>query len=144
MSAVDKILSHLTRVRRIAPGRWSACCPAHDSKSGDSLRIRDMEDGRLLMHDFGGCSVESVLGAIGLDMTVLFPPRHDAPGAGHKPERRPFIPADVFEIARREIGIAAVISCDMHAQKTVSDDDHNRLLQSVQTIDRIAEVSYAR
>ena len=143
MSAVDIILSHLTRVRRSAPGKWIACCPAHDDKH-PSLNIRELDDGRLLLKCFGGCSTQEVVGAVGLSMESLFPPRDAKPAAGTKPERRPFIPADVFEIARREIGIAAVISCDMHAQKTVSDDDHNRLLQAVQTLDRIAEVSYAR
>ena len=142
MTGADNLLSRLDRVRRIAPGRWSACCPAHDSKSGDSLRIREADDGRILLYDFGGCSLEAVLGAMGLDMTALFPPRLAEPGAGHKPERRPFLPADVFDIARSQIGVVALISCDMHADKSVSDVDHHRLLQAVQTLDRIVEVAY--
>ena len=144
MSAVDKILSHLTRVRRSAPGKWIADCSAHESKSKQSLAVRELGDGRVLMHCFGGCSVEAVLGAIGLAMEDLFPQRLPTPGAGSKPERRPFLPSDVFDIARKEIGVVAVIACDMHRHKSVSDTDHDRLLQAVQTIDRIAEVAYAR
>jgi hypothetical protein len=141
--STDKLLSHLTRVKRTAPGKWSACCPAHEDRS-PSLAVRELDDGRVLVHCFGGCSVEEIVGAVGLGMEDLFPPRRAAPGAGTKPERRPFIPADVFDIARREIGVAAVISCDMHSHKSISDDDHDRLLQAVQTMDRIAEAAYAR
>jgi hypothetical protein len=143
LSAADKVLPRLPRVKRTAPGKWSACCPAHEDKS-PSLSIRELEDGRLLLYCFGGCSVEEVVGAVGLGMEDLFPPRGAAPGAGTKPERRTFIPADVFDIARKEIGVAAIISCDMHSHKAISDDDHDRLLQAVQTLDRIAEVAYAR
>ena len=144
MSTADKLLSRLQRVKRTAPGKWVACCPAHDSKSGGSLAIRELEDGRVLLHCFGGCSVESVLTAIGLDIAALFPPRPTTPGAGTKPERRQFLPSDVFEIARKEIGVAAVISCDMHAQKSVSDEDRDRLLHAAQTLDRVAEAAYER
>lgn len=143
MSAADKLLPRLNRVKRTAPGKWIACCPAHDDKS-PSLAIRETEDGRVLVHCFGGCSVESVLGAIGLDMAALFPERDRTPGAGPKPERRPWLPADVFDLARREVGIVAVIACDMHSVRTVSDGDHARLLRAASTLDRIAEASYDR
>ncbi len=140
---IDKILPHLTRVKRTAPGKWIACCPAHEDRS-PSLAVRELDDGRVLLHCFAGCSVEEIVGAVGLGMEDLFPPRPIAPGTGTKPERRPWIPSDVFDIARRHIGAAAVIACDMHAAKTVSDEDHERLLVAASTLDRIAEVAYDR
>ncbi len=143
MSAADKVLPRLTRVKRTAPGKWIACCPAHEDRS-PSLAVRELDDGRLLLHCFGGCSVAEVVGAVGLGMEDLFPPSDINPGAGRKPERRPWIPSDVFDIARREVGIAAVIACDMRDDKTVSDEDHERLLEVARTLDRIAEVAYAR
>jgi hypothetical protein len=143
MNAATNLLSRLQHVKRTGPGKWSASCPTREDKS-PSLAVRELDDGTLLLHDFGGDSVEAIVGAIGLGLSDLFPPRPTTPGAGRKPERRPFIPVDVFEIARREIGVVAILACDMHAQRTVSDADHDRLLQAVQTLDRIAEVSYAR
>lgn len=74
MSA-DNLLSRLDRVRKTGRAEWVACCPAHDSKSRQSLAISETADGRVLIHDFGGCSPAEVLGAIGLDFAELFPER---------------------------------------------------------------------
>jgi hypothetical protein len=41
------------------------------------LAIRELADGRVLVHDFGGCAVEDVLGAVGMKMADLFPERID-------------------------------------------------------------------
>ena len=71
--SIDALLSRLEKVRNTGPDSWSACCPAHDDK-GPSLSIRDA-DGKLLIHCFAGCSVHDVVGAVGLDIADLFPPR---------------------------------------------------------------------
>ncbi len=96
---VDKILQRLDHVRQRGHGQWSARCPAHDDR-GPSLTVKELADGKLLLHCFGGCSVAEVVGAVGLGMEDLFPPSDINPGAGRKPERRPWIPSDVFDIAR--------------------------------------------
>ena len=71
------LLSRLERVRKTGPDRWVACCPCHDSTSKSSLAIRELPDGRVLLHDFGGCGIEDVLGSVGLTITDLFPERID-------------------------------------------------------------------
>ena len=71
------LLSRLDRVRKVGLGRWVAACPSHDSRSKSSLAIRELPDGRVLLRDFGGCTVEDVLGAVGLTMAELFPERID-------------------------------------------------------------------
>jgi len=73
--SVDTLLSRLERVRKTGAAEWVACCPAHDSKSKSSLAIKEASDGRVLIHDFGGCSASEVLSAIGLDFADLFPER---------------------------------------------------------------------
>ncbi len=79
--SVDNLLSRLDRVRKTGRADWVACCPAHDSRSRQSLAISETADGRVLIHDFGGCSPAEVLGALGLDFTDLFPERdHDDAG----------------------------------------------------------------
>lgn len=71
MSA-ELILSHLSKVRRMGPDRWMACCPAHQDKS-PSLSIRECSDGRVLIHCWTGCGANDVLDAIGLTFDALFP-----------------------------------------------------------------------
>ena len=139
MSAADRRLPHLPRVKRTAPGKWPACCPAHESKSGSSLSVRELDDGRLLVHCFGGCSVESVLGAIGLDMTDLFPERVAAPGAGTAPQRLRLSASQAIEILERETMIVAVVGGDMVRKKDITEPDHRRLIQAVSRVQFIAQ-----
>ena len=136
--STDKVLSHLTRVKRTAPGKWSACCPAHEDRS-PSLAVRELDDGRVLVHCFGGCSVESVLGAIGLDMTDLFPERVAAPGAGTAPQRLRLPASQAIEILERETMIVAVVGGDMVRKKDITETDHRRLIQAVSRVQFIAQ-----
>jgi len=66
------LVDQLDKVVSIGPNRWKACCPAHADKS-PSLSIRQLEDGRVLLHCFAGCSAEEVVGSVGFDMQDLFP-----------------------------------------------------------------------
>jgi hypothetical protein len=68
----DKLLDRLDGVRETGPGRWQACCPAHDD-SGPSLSITQKGDGDLLLHCFAGCPTRSVLDAVGLRFPDLHP-----------------------------------------------------------------------
>ncbi len=79
-SPIDRLLERLERVKATGPGRWSACCPAHDDKS-PSLAIRELGDERVLLHCFTGCSTADVLAAVGLEFADLFPP--DSRAIGH-------------------------------------------------------------
>ena len=72
VSKAQLILDRLEKVRREREGQWNACCPAHNDRS-PSLAVGETQDGRVLVHCHGGCSVEDVLIAIGLDMTDLYP-----------------------------------------------------------------------
>jgi hypothetical protein len=109
------LLSRLDRVRQTGPGRWVACCPSHDSTSKSSLAIRELPDGRVLLHDFGGCSTEDVLGAVGLEMGDLFPERIDTTPES-KGDRRyrsrqhqRFDAASLIRVVHAEVLMAATI-----------------------------------
>lgn len=69
---VEEIIARLDKVKATGKGRWMACCPAHQDRS-PSLSIREAEDGRVLLHCFGGCSVHDVTAAVGLELADLFP-----------------------------------------------------------------------
>jgi hypothetical protein len=71
MSGVNRILDRLAGVKQTGPGRWMAKCPAHEDRT-PSLSIRETEDGRILINDFGGCGSIEVMAAIDLKLSDLF------------------------------------------------------------------------
>ncbi len=81
---VDVLLTRLDAVRQVGPGRWLARCPAHDDRHA-SLSLRELDDGRVLVHDFAGCSVEDVLAAAGLTFDALYPEQ----ASGHQAQAIP-------------------------------------------------------
>src|SRR5438128_7495432 len=66
----DTIVGRLKGMRRIGGG-WIALCPAHDDHD-PSLSITVGEDGRTLLHCHAGCSAESIVGALGIQLADLF------------------------------------------------------------------------
>lgn len=69
---IDLVLQRLDKVKANGPGKWKACCPAHDDKD-PSLSIREAGDGKVLLHCWAGCDTADVLAAIGLTVRDLFP-----------------------------------------------------------------------
>ena len=128
----DVLLSHLDKVRRTGQDRWIACCPAHDDK-GPSLAIRETDDGRVLVHCFAGCSVHEVIGAVGLDLSALFPPRE----SDHhfvKSEHRPFPAADVLRCIAFEALVVAAAGAALLSGQPFTELDRERLVVAVSRI----------
>ena len=98
--SIDNLLSRLEKVKSKGSNQWVACCPSHDDKS-PSLSIREVEDGRILIHCFAGCNTQSVLASISLDMNDLFPERL----GDFKRLKRPTLPA----AALSAVGLEALI-----------------------------------
>ena len=67
---LDQILNRLDGVKNHGNGRFMAKCPSHEDKTA-SLGITEKDD-RILIHCFGGCETQWVLGGIGLQMSDLF------------------------------------------------------------------------
>jgi len=132
MSKIDVILSRLDKVRPGSMrGTWMARCPAHNDK-GPSLSIRELDDGRILIHDFGGCDTSDVLGALGLRIDDLFaepsPGHHDARnGKRYGIERRPFPASDTLRCIAYECLIVLTCAVDVHTGNQISDADRERL-----------------
>jgi hypothetical protein len=123
----DRLLSRLEGVKRTGPGRWIARCPAHADKRA-SLSIRELEDGRILVHDFAQCSVHEVLAAAGLGMEDLFPPKEIQHG---RPERRPFPAADILRCIGFEALVVASAGAAMLTGEPLSGVDRERLMLAV-------------
>jgi hypothetical protein len=127
----DALLSRLEKVKHTSSGRWTACCPAHDDKS-PSLSIREVDGGRVLVHCFAGCSVEDILGSVGLEFDALFP---EKPIEHAKRERRPFNAADVLECVSNEARIAAVASANIQRGMNLSEVDRERLMTAASRLE---------
>ena len=131
MSA-EILLQRLDKVRRTGPDRWIASCPTRTDKN-PSMTIRELPDGRVLVHDFGGESVHEILAAVGLELSDLFPknPLSD----GRKSERKPFYAVDALRCLAFEaklIRLAALVTLKGNA---LSDHDHDRLAIAVERIE---------
>ncbi|MEK6212232.1 MAG: DNA primase [Pseudomonadota bacterium] len=118
----DVLLARLDIVRRTGPGTWLARCPSHKDKT-PSLSIRELDDGRVLVHDFAGCAVEDVLSAVGLTFDALFPERLGE----FKPERRPFPAADVLRAVGFETLLVATAAGNIANGIRLSETDRQRL-----------------
>ena len=129
MSPAEKLLPHLDKLRKAGAGRWSARCCAHEDK-GPSLAIRELDDGRLLLHCFAGCTVSEIVGAVGMTMEDLFPER--AAGEHSAPQRpRKIITAtQALDMLHTEAQTAALCAANLAYGVTLTDDDRALLLQA--------------
>ncbi len=83
---LEEFVSRLQGVHPRGTGRWSARCPAHEDRS-PSLSIKEGADGRILLHDFGGCTPREIVAALGLTLADLF---NDSPlPKGQRPAPQP-------------------------------------------------------
>lgn len=138
MTPVELLLSRLQKVKG-RNGSWTACCPAHNDK-GPSLAVREADDGRVLLHCFAGCETLSVVQALGMDMTDLFPPdnkRRDYPVEG-KPKLKPaFYASDLIRILGFEALVVSICASDLRKGKPLNDEDYERLKVAQQRIEEV-------
>lgn len=133
MTQVEQLLSRLARVKG-RNGSWTACCPAHDDK-GPSLAVTAREDGRILMHCFAGCDISDVLGALGMDMNDLFPPKSKTQD-GIRPAIKPaFFASDLMRIIHLESLVVQIVAFDIAKGKPVTEETRERMLTAYHRID---------
>lgn len=141
MRPIEPILARVEH-KRVRPGVYSFRVPTREDKHW-SGRLRECDDGRVLLWDFGGDNASDILDAIGLTLADLFP--KPELGTHHFARlRRPFMPADIFDVARLEVGVVAMVAADMHAGRTITAEDFERVLTAAGRLSRIAEAAYAR
>lgn len=136
MSA-DALLSRIDRPRKTGADSWICRCPAHEDKS-PSMTVRELPDGRVLLHCFAGCDVESILGAVGLTFDALFPAKTQERA---RPLRRPFPAADVLEALAVESLIVQLAAADMARGEPVDDGRRARLLKAAARIQHGRELA---
>lgn len=133
---VHDLLPRLHGVRG-KQGSWSARCPSHDDRS-PSLSVKELPDGRILLHCFGGCGTDAVLGALGIAMTDLFP----EPLAHHMaPKRGVFSAMDALRGLERESAVIAMAAADLAEGKSV---DQARLANAAGRVAEALEFVHGR
>lgn len=137
--AVDKLLSRLQKVKLTGRGRWIACCPAHDDRT-PSMTIRELDDGRILAHCFGGCDIHDVLSAVGLEIGDLFP----EPLERASRIAAPFDALDALRCLARESGIIAIAVSDIANGKPLDENDAARVAKAAGRIISALEAVNAR
>ena len=124
------LIDRLEGVRQLGPSRWLARCPSHDNRS-PSLSIRELDDGRILLHDFGGCDVTDVLSALGMEMADLFPDRPEH----YQASIRSRIPAtDLLKIIADEATTVGLIAGWFLDGREIDEHDWDRLSLAVRRI----------
>jgi hypothetical protein len=118
---IENILSRLEKVKG-RNGAYTACCPAHSDKS-PSLAIRELDDGRILLKCFADCSVQDILGAIGMDMNDLFPNvNKDLPQV-----KRKYYASDLLRVIEFEAWVVSVAAYTMAQGLPLSEEDRTRM-----------------
>jgi len=137
---IGNLLNRLEKVKG-KKGRWTACCPAHVDRS-PSLAITALDDGRILLKCFAGCSVNEIVTAVGMDIQDLFP-KEQLLGKKYdnqfiKSERRPFYATDLLRIIHFEALLTGIAAFDLSEGRQVSDTDRKRLKTAFERINEAA------
>lgn len=140
MSA-ETLLSRLEGVREVRSGDWYAKCPAHDDRS-PSLHVTEIQDGTILIYDFGGCSPAEVLHAVGLQLSDLFPDKLEYKPGNRKAKVRASA-LDLLRLLSHSATVLMVFLEDTVEGKSISDTDLkivHRAYRDMQTILREAHL----
>lgn len=132
MSA-ETLLSRLQGVRG-GKGRWNAKCPAHQDRS-PSLAVKELPDGRVLLHCFAGCGTQAVLEAVGLTFRDVMPEHLGE----FRRERPAFTAKDALEALAHEAGIVAIASA---GDRELTEADRARLCLAAGRIGAALEFCY--
>lgn len=136
MSRIDKLLDKLEGLKQTVPGKWASRCPAHQDRS-PSLAVRELPDGRILLHCFAGCDTEAILTALQLQFSDLFPERLALADATRS--RLGLSNLERLELIRHELTVTSLILADVVETKAISEEDWTRFCRAAHRIRAVAE-----
>jgi hypothetical protein len=134
---LESVLEQVEKAYQRQPGQYSARCPAHDDK-GPSLSIRETPEGAVLLHCFAGCTVSEIAGALGLELSDLFPPRDKS---GREPQRtsRVLTASQALEIIGHESLVVVMLAADMRRGVVLDNDRMDALTHAAGVINHVRE-----
>lgn len=136
MAGVEQLLAILDGVRQTRPNQWIARCPAHEDRS-PSLSVKESGGGVILIKCFAGCESESVLSALGLQFSDLFPER--LPDAPHRRATISLSPREIMEVIEHELTVASLILADVADSKSIDEITWARFCKAAQRIQTVRD-----
>ena len=136
---IGDILPRLDKVKPIKPSQWLSCCPSHQDQNA-SLAITELDDGRVLLKCWAGCTAREITNAVGLNMRCLFPqPNTTTSTANRTPAVTVWPRKKLLNQLRQEQTIIAIYNSDLSKGRPISEDNENRALQAAITSIRISK-----
>jgi hypothetical protein len=124
-----ELTDRLEKIKPTGPGRWLACSPSHSGRTAP-LSVRELDDGKSLLHRFAGYSTGEILDAIDLTINDLYPQRL----ANERPESKPSPSADVLRAISFEAHLVATAAADIAKEVLLDITKKNRVLLASQRI----------
>lgn len=132
------LLDRLDCVRLTGPSKWLALCPAHRDRN-PSLSIRETDGGVVLVKCWTGCSAAEIVGAVGLDLSALFPPRESTGKALPRSERPRLGSRDLLELIGHPVTVVWLAACDMGAGKVLGEADREVVKHAAAKLARVVD-----
>ncbi len=136
--SIEAILDRLAHVRQSSPHSWMARCPAHEDRQA-SLSVRVLDDGKVLVNCFAGCTAGEIVQAIDLRLLDLFPAR-DTPHGSRSARWQGISASQALLALALEAHFVAIVANDLAAGKALEDDDRARLWTAVGRIGQAKEL----
>ena len=122
---INKILERLQKVKQTKPNQWVACCPAHNDKH-PSLAIKHCDNGKILIKCWSGCGIDDIVGAIGLELSDLFPE-----GTHYKKQEREHFSAEtILKALHKESIIMRMLASDIKNGVQLGEQEIKRAEQA--------------
>lgn len=131
---VHELIGYFQNPHKSGESEYQCLCPAHDDRQA-SLGLKEMPDGRILIHCFAGCGAVDVLGAVGLTLDAVNPKRI----GDFKPVRKAFNPYSVLKTISNETLLVALAALELSRGKPLLENDKNRLMIAAE---RLREAYY--
>jgi hypothetical protein len=120
---------HAYKVRPTGQGRYRAICPVCGERNASTLSIGETPQGAVLVKCFKlDCDVDSICGALGLEVSDLFPPRESfgTPLA----RRRLLSDRQALDLAHDEVHLVALLAASIAQGVQATAEDCQRALQA--------------
>jgi hypothetical protein len=132
---IEQFLARLEGVKRGSnKNSWLAKCPSHEDRM-PSLSVTYADDGRILVKCFAGCDVSHVVGAVGMDLSDLFPPTERDYTRPKSSIKLRISAMDLLEAIHFEALVVLVAASTMAKGAPLAEDDQIRLRLAASRID---------